>query len=114
MATQMLNSADVSLRAESRLTERSQTTIPAAIRDALHLKPGEAIHYTLLAGGKVIMSKKEEEQDDPVVTQFLAFLENDMMKNPQNIAPVPALFWESIKSLTAGVKVDLDAPLTDD
>lgn len=39
MATQILNSADVSLRAESRLTERSQTTIPAAIRDALHLKP---------------------------------------------------------------------------
>lgn len=48
--------ADVSLRAESRLTERSQTTIPAVIRDALHLKPGEYIHYTLLAGGKVIMS----------------------------------------------------------
>jgi antitoxin PrlF len=37
------NIADVSLRAESRLTERSQTTIPASIGDALHLKPGENI-----------------------------------------------------------------------
>lgn len=46
-----LDSASVSLRAESRLTERSQTTIPAVIRDALHLKPGEYINYTLLAGG---------------------------------------------------------------
>lgn len=113
MATQIFNSADVSLRAESRLTERSQTTIPASIRDALHLKPGESIHYTLLAGGKVIMSRKDVEQDDPVVSQFLTFLENDMKKNPQNIAPVPAMFWESIKALTAGVEVDLDAPLTD-
>lgn len=114
MATQYLNSADVSLRAESRLTERSQTTIPAAIRDALHLKPGEYIKYTLLAGGKVIMSRQEEEQDDPVISQFLTFLENDMKNNPQNIQPVPVMFWERAKALTAGVEVDLDAPLTDD
>ena len=113
MATQFY-STDVSLRAESRLTERSQTTIPAAIRDALHLKPGEYINYTLLAGGKVIMSRQEEEQDDPVVSQFLTFLENDMKNNPQNITPVPVAFWEHVKALTAGVEVDLDAPITDD
>lgn len=113
MVTQVFNSADVSLRAESRLTERSQTTIPAAIRDALQLKPGESIHYTLLAGGKVIMSRKDEEQDDPVVSQFLAFLENDMKKNPQNIVPVSASFWNGIKTLTSGVEVNLDEPLTD-
>ncbi|EDQ2186845.1 type II toxin-antitoxin system PrlF family antitoxin [Salmonella enterica] len=114
MATQILNSAEVSLRAESRLTERSQTTIPAVIRDALHLKPGEYIHYTLLAGGKVIMSRQNEEQDDPVISQFLTFLENDMKKNPQKITPVPTIFRESMKALTAGVNVDLDAPLTED
>lgn len=108
-----LDSASVSLRAESRLTERSQTTIPAVIRDALHLKPGEYINYILLAGGKVIMSRQEEEQDDPVVSKFLSFIEDDMKKNPQNIAPVPVVFWEGIKALTAGVEVDLDAPLTD-
>ena len=111
--TTILNIANASLRAESRLTERSQTTIPAAIRDALHLKPGEYIHYTLLPGGKVIMSRQEEE-DDPVVSHFLSFLENDMIKNPQNIHQVPAAFWAGIKALTAGVEVDLDAPLTDD
>ncbi|WP_289368063.1 type II toxin-antitoxin system PrlF family antitoxin [Pantoea stewartii] len=113
MATQTYET-DVSLRAESRLTERSQTTIPAAIRDALHLKPGEYIKYTLLAGGKVIMSRQEDEQDDPVVSQFLNFLESDMKNNPKNIHAVPVAFWESIKALTAGVDVDLDAPFTDD
>jgi len=113
MATQTYQ-ADVSLRAESRLTERSQTTIPAAIRDALHLKPGEYIKYTLLAGGKVIMSRQEDEHDDPVVSKFLSFLEKDMENNPHNIHAVPVSVWQSIKALTAGVEVDLDAPLMDD
>lgn len=111
----IFNNADVSLRAESRLTERSQTTIPAAIRDALHLKPGETIQYSLLAGGKVVMSRlQDEEHDDPVVNQFLSFLEKDMITNPQRIQPVTASFWAGIEELTAGIEVDLDAPLTDD
>lgn len=108
-----LNMAEVSLRAESRLTERSQTTIPAAIRDALRLKPGEVIEYSLLPGGKVIMSR-QYQGDDPVIDSFLHFLEQDMVQNPQRIQPVPASAWANITALTAGVEVDLDAPLTDD
>lgn len=105
---------DVSLRAESRLTERSQTTIPAAIRDALHLKPGEIIEYSLISGGKVIMSKQQDEQDDPAVSHFLTFLEQDMVNNPQHIQSVPIEFWSGLEKLVAGIEVDLDAPLTDD
>ncbi|WP_100158870.1 type II toxin-antitoxin system PrlF family antitoxin [Proteus columbae] len=108
-----LNIEDVSLRAESRLTERSQTTIPAAIRDALHLKPGELIEYSLLPGGKVIISRQEKEQDDPVISEFLSFLEKDMKINPQHIRSVPATLWTEVEELTNGVEVDLDAPLTD-
>ncbi|EHX64086.1 hypothetical protein ECDEC13C_1840 [Escherichia coli DEC13C] len=33
-----------------------------------------------------------------------------MKKNPQKIAPVPTIFCESMKALTARVDVDLDAP----
>jgi antitoxin PrlF len=91
----------------------TDSEIPAVIRDALHLKPGEYINYTLLAGGKVIMSRQEGKQNDPVVSKFLDFIEDDMKKNPQNIAPVPVVFWEGIKALTAGVEVDLDALITD-
>lgn len=105
---------DVSLRAESRLTERSQTTIPAAIRDALQLKPGEIIEYSLLSGGKVIISKQNDEQDDPAVLHFLTFLERDMVSNPQHIHSVPVEFWSGMENLVAGIDVDLDAPLTDD
>ena len=109
-----INLANVSLFAESRLTERSQTTIPAAIRDALHLKPGEFITYSLLPGGNVLLSRKDNEQDDPVIGPFLAFLENDMRTNPQHIQPVMQAMWAGLEELTAGVDVDLDAPLKDD
>lgn len=58
--------------------------------------------------------RQEDKQDDPVVSQFLNFLESDMKNNPQNIHAVPVSLWESTKALTAGVGVDLDAPFTDD
>jgi len=109
-----LNIAHISLRAESRLTERSQTTIPAAIRDALQLKPGELIEYALLPGGRVIMSRQTQQEEDPVIGQFLQFLEKDMAANPQRIQPVQTSLWASIEALTTGVEVDLDAPLKDD
>lgn len=108
------NGAAFLLHAESRLTERSQTTIPVVIRDALSLKPGEYIEYTLTAEGNVIMSRQQKEQSDPIVSQYLSFLADDMMNNPQNIRLVTVDFWEGIETLTAGIEVDLDAPLTDD
>lgn len=65
-----INPSTVSLRAKSRLTERSQTTIPAAIHDALHLQPGEIIEYSLLADGNVIISRQTNAHEDPIVSQF--------------------------------------------
>ncbi|WP_334603580.1 type II toxin-antitoxin system PrlF family antitoxin, partial [Escherichia coli] len=59
-------------------------------------------------------SRQNEEQDHPVFSQFLTFLENDMKKNPQKFAPVPTMFWQSMKALTVGVNVDLEAPLIED
>jgi len=47
-------------------------------------------------------------------SQFLAYLESDISTHPENIIPVSVAYWERIKALTAGVEVDLDAPLTDD
>ncbi len=42
----------------SRITSKGQTTIPAEIRQALHLKTGDIIHFEL-ANHKVILSKIE-------------------------------------------------------
>ncbi|MBS6034556.1 type II toxin-antitoxin system PrlF family antitoxin [Pantoea brenneri] len=110
-----LTQADVSLRASSRLTARSQTTIPAAVRDAMNLQPGENIEYAVLPGGKVLISRQETvSDDDPVMASFLSFLADDMRQHPEKIKTLDAALVTRIASLTAGMDVNLDAPLTDD
>ena len=53
----------------SRLTTKSQTTIPQPIRSALHLKEGDEIVYQI-DGERVILSKaqRKREADDPFRT----------------------------------------------
>ena len=40
----------------SRLTSKSQTTIPKRVRDRLRLKPGDAVKYEI-EGDRVILTK---------------------------------------------------------
>ena len=111
----ILTLAGVSLRASSKLTARSQTTIPASVRDAMKLKPGEEIEYQVLADGIVVMARKStQEVEDPVIEQFLQFLAKDMAHNPSQIKPFDASLMSRAAYLTDGMDVDLDAPLTDD
>ncbi|WP_312983740.1 type II toxin-antitoxin system PrlF family antitoxin [Atlantibacter sp.] len=107
--------AGVTLRASSKLTARSQTTIPASVRDAMNLKPGEEIEYAVLADGQVLMTRKEANaEDDPVMESFLSFLANDIQRNPSQIHALDTAFWADVDALTEGVDVDLDAPLNDE
>ncbi|ORM68065.1 type II toxin-antitoxin system PrlF family antitoxin [Pantoea rwandensis] len=112
---QLITTAGVSLRATSKLTARSQTTIPASVRDAMNLQPGENIEYAVLPGGQVLMSRQESaSEDDPVIVDFLNFLAEDMRNNPANLKPLDRTLIARAASLTTDVDVDLDAPLTDD
>lgn len=53
----------------SKLTSKSQTTIPQAVRSALHLKEGDAIRYTIEADGRVTIAREPSEgADDPFAT----------------------------------------------
>ena len=111
----LLTTAGVSLRATSKLTARSQTTIPASVRDAMNLQPGENIEYAVLPGGQVLMTRQESVGEaDPVIAVFLNFLAEDMRNNPANLKPLDHSLLARATSLTTDVDVDLDAPLTDD
>ncbi len=56
----------------SRLTEKSQTTIPKAVRRALSLRPGDNLAYTVHADGVVTVARAGAElEQDP----FAAFSE---------------------------------------
>lgn len=52
----------------SKLTSKSQTTIPQPVRAALHLKPGDELVYEL-KGNRVMVAKAEGGPvDDPFAT----------------------------------------------
>ncbi len=52
----------------SRLTSKAQTTIPQAVRTALHLKAGDELAY-VIDGDRVLLAKASHEPvDDPFHT----------------------------------------------
>ena len=76
------------LTTESKVTIRGQTTIPAPVREALKLNPGQdSIHYEILPGGQVFMCRLGDEQEDHTMNAFLRFLDADIQNNPQKTRP---------------------------
>ncbi|TCT19545.1 type II toxin-antitoxin system PrlF family antitoxin [Thiobaca trueperi] len=103
------------LDAESTLTDRYQTTVPESVRRALKLGKRDRIHYTILADGEVVITRAAQAEDhDPVLSQFLRFLADDMASHPERIQMFDPHLLQRIQSLTDGVDVDLDRPLSAD
>lgn len=100
---------------ESTLTDRYQTTVPETVRRALRLGKRDKIHYTIRPGGEVVLTRVETaEIDDPVLGQFLGFLARDIASHPERLQAIDSTFVRRIQSLTSGIEVDLDAPLSAD
>lgn len=100
------------IEAESSLTDRYQTTVPAPVRRALRLRKRDAILYRVRDDGSVIISRKPAaDEEDPVIDSFLAFLAKDMTVHPERIVGVDIGLLDRIRSLVADVSFDLDAPL---
>ena len=100
------------LEAESTLTDRYQTTVPETVRRALRLGKRDKIHYTIRPSGEVVLTRAEG--DDPVLGQFLGFLARDIASHPERMQAIDASFVQRLQSLTGGIEVDLDAPLSAD
>src|SRR5665213_1013999 len=101
------------LEISAAITERGQTTVPAAIRKMLALGKRDQVVFRVLADGAVVIAKKQEHRDDsdPVIGNFLEFLARDMASNPARIRPAPRSLIARAKRLVRGVKVDLSAAL---
>lgn len=100
------------LQTESTLTDRYQTTVPDAVRKALHLGKRDKIRYTVQSDGHVLMTRAEEE--DPVIAEFLNFIAKDIQNNPKNLTGINQELINRIHSLVVNVDVDLDEPLAED
>lgn len=103
----------LSLSSDSTLTNRYQTTVPYMIRKALRLEKHDKIRYTVQPDGSVLMSRSNQDEDDPVLAQFLTFLTNDIIQNPQNVRAIDSDLPERVRSLVSDVEIDLDSPLSD-
>jgi antitoxin PrlF len=106
------------LEIPATVTERGQTTVPAAIRKMLNLGRRGHVVFKGMADGTVIIAKKDDagvlEDGDPVIESFLAFLAQDMASHPQRIRSFPGNLLGRAKDLVEGVEVDLNSPLPDD
>lgn len=103
------------LEAESKLTDRYQTTVPEPVRRALKLGKRDRIHYTIRSDGEVVLTRaRVSEDEDPAIGAFLDFLARDMADHPQRLQAVDTELARRIQSLTADIDIDLDAPLSAD
>jgi antitoxin PrlF len=98
----------------SKVTERSQTTLPPAVRNVLDLKPGERLGYVIDGTEVRLVNASLVEHEDPVLDQFLAFLGRDMAAHPEHVHLLPRALLERARSLTRRVVLDHDAYIEGD
>lgn len=95
----------------SKLTDRSQTTLPRAVRTVLGLEAGARLGYVIEGNNVRLVNASALEDEDPVLEKFLAFLGRDMAENPDRIEAFPESLLRRARKVTEGVAIDHDAPL---
>ena len=95
----------------SKLTERSQTTLPPGVRKVLELEPGERVGYVIRGDKVELVNASSALNYDPLLDGFLDFVERDIAAHPGRIQPFPAQLINRIRKATRGVKIDHDAEI---
>lgn len=97
----------------SRVTARSQTTLPSGVRKALGLRAGDQIAYEI-ERDRVVIRKVAAPEEDPALGGFLELLEGDIAVNKERVVFATEAFARYLEELTAGIEVDYDAPIEGD
>ena len=93
----------------SKITERSQTTLPPAVRTVLGLEPGERLGYVIEGDAVRLVNASAQEHTDPGLERFLSFLGRDIDAHPERLATIPAPLLKRARTLTKRVAIDHDA-----
>jgi antitoxin PrlF len=97
---------------KSKVTQRSQTTLPSGVRQALGLHPGEDSIAWEIQGDVAVARRapaQTDDAEDPALTPFLALLERDLAECPERLRGMPQRLHQRLLAVTDGVEVDLDA-----
>jgi antitoxin PrlF len=94
----------------SRVTSRSQTTLPNGVRKALGLKPGEDALEWEIRGHEAIARRATDVGDgeDPALVPFLELLERDLISHPERLREMPADLYRRLVAVTDGPAPDAD------
>jgi antitoxin PrlF len=98
----------------SKVTARSQTTLPPGVRKVLDLNPGERIGYIIEGNEVRLINASAVEHEDPMLEEFLTFLGRDMVKHPEHLRAFPEPLVARARSLARGVAIDHDMPIKGD
>ncbi|HET6228840.1 MAG TPA: type II toxin-antitoxin system PrlF family antitoxin [Longimicrobiaceae bacterium] len=96
----------------SKVTSRSQTTLPSGVRKALGLRAGDEIGY-VIENDRVVI-RKLNEAEDPALAGFLGLLSSDIERNKEHVLFLTAPFAARLRELAVGIEVDYDAPIEGD
>lgn len=97
----------------SKITDKGQTTVPKAVRNALGVREGDQIAFKVAASG-VSVRRADEVREDPAIGAFLSFLERDIENSPENLKTLTPDWATHIAKLVEGIEVDLDSPIEGD
>ncbi|MET0395431.1 MAG: type II toxin-antitoxin system PrlF family antitoxin [Longimicrobiaceae bacterium] len=96
----------------SKVTDRSQTTLPNGVRKALGLRPGEdSIEWEIQGDEAVVRRAEAKSGEDPALAPFLELLERDVAEHPERLKGMPEDLYRRLLAVTDGVEVDLDRPI---
>jgi len=98
---------------KSKVTARSQTTLPNGVRKALSIHPGHDTLEWEIRGDEAVVRRSDAapEGDDPALVPFLQLLERDIAGHPERLRGVPAALFDRWMAVTVGGEVDLDEPI---
>lgn len=77
----------IAVVAQAGLSGHFQLSIPGIVRKALRLNVQDAINFTVMENGTVVMSRATDEIDDPALAQLMNCLEEEMQVQHQYHPP---------------------------
>jgi antitoxin PrlF len=95
---------------KTKVSRRWRITVPAAVRKALDLAPGDRLVWEIQGEEAIVrrtgVGAVEEEQDDPALEPFLRLLANDIKAHPERLRGIPEELYRRLMAITADVEVD--------
>lgn len=95
----------------SKITDRSQTTLPPSVRRVLDLHPGERLGYVIEGNEVRLVNASAMEHVDRSIEDFLSFLGRDL---GTHVSAFPESLVARARALVRDVHIDHDAPIEGD